>query len=64
MPMTRWELKIVLFLAEGNASATCLKRLVMRFPDVPVPAPLSLHSMLLFKAHYKCQVNYYYYYEP
>jgi len=28
-----------------NASATCLKMLVMRFADVQLPAPLSLHSM-------------------
>jgi len=40
------------WLAGGNASATCLKMLVMRFADES--APLSLHSM--FKAQYKCQV--------
>jgi len=34
MPMTRWEFRIVPFLAGGNASATCLKMLVMRFADV------------------------------
>jgi len=34
MPMTRWELRIVPCLAGGNASATCLKMLVMRFADV------------------------------
>jgi len=28
--------------------------LVMRFANVQLPAPLSLHSM--FKAHYKCLV--------
>jgi len=50
MPMTRWEFRIVPCLAGGNASATCLKILVMRFTDVP----LNLHSM--FKAQYKCQV--------
>jgi len=32
MPMTRWEFKIVPCLAGGNASATCLKMLVRRFP--------------------------------
>jgi len=31
MPMTQWEFRIVLCLAGGNASATCLKMLVMRF---------------------------------
>jgi len=36
MPMTRWELRIVSCLAGGNASATCLKMLVMRFADVPL----------------------------
>jgi len=49
MPMTRWLFRIVPCLV-GNASATCLKMMVMRFAD----APLSLHSM--FKAQYKCQV--------
>jgi len=34
MPMTRWEFRIVPCLAGGNASATCLKMLVMRFADV------------------------------
>jgi len=34
MLMTRWEFRIVPCLAEGNASATCLKMLVMRFADV------------------------------
>jgi len=34
MPMTRWEFSIVPCLAGGNASATCLKMLVMRFADV------------------------------
>jgi len=29
MPMTRWEFRIVPCLAGGNASATCLKMLVM-----------------------------------
>jgi len=33
-PMTRWEFKIVPGLAGGNASATCLKMLLMRFADV------------------------------
>jgi len=50
MLMTRWELRIVPCLAGGNASATCLKMLVMHFVEVP----LSLHSM--FKAQYKCEV--------
>jgi len=54
MPMTQWGLRIVPCLAGGNASATCLKMLLMRFADVQWPAPLSLHSM--FKAQYKCQV--------
>jgi len=54
MPMTRWEFMIVPCLAGGNASATCLKMLVMRFADVQWPGPLSLHS--IFNAHYKCQV--------
>jgi len=52
--MTRWEFRIVSCLAGGNASATHLNMLVMRFADVQCPAPLSLHSM--FKAQYKCQV--------
>jgi len=34
MPMTRWEFRIVPCLAGGNASATCLKMLVMHFADV------------------------------
>jgi len=35
MPMTRWEFRIIVpYLAGGNASATCLKMLVMRFADV------------------------------
>jgi len=34
MPMTQWEFRIVPCLAGGNASATCLKMLVMRFADV------------------------------
>jgi len=34
MPMTRWEFRIVLCLAGGNASVTCLKMLVMRFGHV------------------------------
>jgi len=34
MPMTRWEFWIVPCLAGRNASATCLKMLVMRFADV------------------------------
>jgi len=42
MPMTRWEFRIVPCLAGGNASATCLKMLVMRFANVHRPAPLSL----------------------
>jgi len=53
MPMTRWEVRIKC-LAGGNASATCLKMLVMRFADVQWPALLSLHS--ISKAHYKFQV--------
>jgi len=32
--MTRWWFRIVSCLAGGNASATCLKILVMRFADV------------------------------
>jgi len=52
--MTQWLFRIVPCLAGANASAICLKMLVMRFADVQWPAPLSLHSM--FKAHYKCQV--------
>jgi len=43
MPMTQWVFRIVPCLAGGNASATCLKMLVIR-----------LHSMI--KAQYKCQV--------
>jgi len=31
MPMTQWEFRIVPCLAGGNASATCIKILVMRF---------------------------------
>jgi len=31
IPMTRWEFRSVPCLAGGNASATCLKMLVMRF---------------------------------
>jgi len=32
--MTRWKFRIVPCLAGGNASATCLKLLIMRFADV------------------------------
>jgi len=32
--MTRWEFRIVPYLAGGYASATCLKILVIRFADV------------------------------
>jgi len=42
MPMTRWVFRIVPCLAGGNASATCLKMLAMRFADLQWPAPLSL----------------------
>jgi len=50
--MTRWEFTIVhcLYIAGGNASATCLKMLVMRFADVEWPAPMSL--LRHFAAHY------------
>jgi len=34
MPMTRWLFSIVPCLTVGNASATCLKMLVMHFADV------------------------------
>jgi len=34
MSMSRWEFRIVPCLAGGNASATSLKMLVMRFADV------------------------------
>jgi len=34
MPVARWKFGNVLCLAGGNASATCLKMLVMRFADV------------------------------
>jgi len=34
MSMTQWEFRIVPCLAGGNASATCLKMLVMRFADM------------------------------
>jgi len=34
MLMTRWEFWIVPCLAGGNASATCLEMLVLRFADV------------------------------
>jgi len=50
-PMTRWEFRIVPCLAGGNASATCLKMLVMRFADVQWPAPLNL--LRHFVAQYK-----------
>jgi len=52
--MTRWEFRIVPCLSGGNASATCLKILVMRFADVQKPAPLSL--LLHFAAQYKFTV--------
>jgi len=34
IPMTQWEFRIVPRLAGGNASATGLKMLVIRFADV------------------------------
>jgi len=34
MPMTRWEIRIIPCHAGGNASATCLKMLVMHSADV------------------------------
>jgi len=49
--MTRWEFRNVHCLAGGNASAICLKMLVMRFADVQWPAPLSLPRH--FAAQYK-----------
>jgi len=55
MPMNWWEFRIVPCLAGGNASATCLKMLVMRFADVQLPAPLSL--LLHFAAQYKTIVS-------
>jgi len=54
MPMTRWESRIFPCLAVGNASATCLQMLVMRFADVQWPAPLSL--LWHFVAQYKSLV--------
>jgi len=36
MRMTQWEFRIVSCLAGGNASAKCLKMLVMRFTDALV----------------------------
>jgi len=56
MPMTQWEFRIVPCSAVGNASATCLKILVMRFADVQCafdkchfdkPAPLINVRLLL-----------------
>jgi len=49
--MTRWEFRIVPCLAGGNASATCLKTLVMRSADEQLPVPLSL--LLHFAVQYK-----------
>jgi len=54
MPMTRCEFRIVTCLANGNASATCLKMLFMRFADVQWPASLSL--LRHFAAQYKSLV--------
>jgi len=54
MPMTRWKFRFIPFLAGGNASATCVKMLVMRFADVQLPAPLNL--LLHFAAQYKSLV--------
>jgi len=56
MPMTRWDFRVVPCLAGRNASATCLKMLVMRFADVQnasakPPAPVSL--LRNFAAQYK-----------
>jgi len=47
MPMDRWEFRIVPCLAGGNAAATCLKILVMRFANVhcAMTCALSLNSM-------------------
>jgi len=52
MPMTQWELKNFPCLAGRNASATCLKMLVMCFADVQWPAPLSLLQ------HFAAQYNF------
>jgi len=52
MPMTQREFRIVPCLAGENASATCLKMLVMRLTDVPAPLSLLLH----FAAQYKVLV--------
>jgi len=49
MPITRWEFRIVPCLSGGNASATCLKMLVMRFADVRFAYEFVLH----FWAQYK-----------
>ena len=51
MPMTQWLFRIVPCLAGGNASATCLKILIMRPVDVQLPVPLSL--LLHFEAQYQ-----------
>jgi len=51
MPMTRWEFRIFTCLAGGNASASCLKMLVMHLANVQWPAPLSL--LQHFAAQYK-----------
>jgi len=50
MLMNQWEFRIVPCLAGGNASATFLKMLVMRFAD----APMSL--LRHFAAQYKSLV--------
>jgi len=52
-------------IAGGNASATCLKMLVMRFADVQWPAPLSLlqHFAAQYKSFAIIIIIHYYYFK-
>jgi len=44
-PMTQWGFRIVPYLAGGNASATCLKMLVMRFSRCAMTYAFEFASM-------------------
>jgi len=61
MPMTRWEFRLVPCLAGVNASATCLKMLVMRFADMQNALRL-LVCIACLMSNIKMSGYYFYYY--
>jgi len=57
--MTRWEFKIVPCLAGGNASATCLKMLVIRYADVPLSLPPHCAAQYIISCYYYYYMSYF-----